>query len=68
MADESNAPAVADATKSVDEPAPAAEPVAQPVVAEAKPAEGGPVATESVAEGECQRAHKYTIKACLTVF
>ncbi|KAH3989412.1 hypothetical protein HBI56_093920 [Parastagonospora nodorum] len=50
MAEETNAPAVADAPKLVEEPTPAADAVAEPAVTEAKPAEEGIVATEGVAE------------------
>lgn len=63
MADETNAPAAPDVTMSVDEPTRPAEPIAEPAVAEPKPAEGGPVATEGVAEGKCHRARRCTIKA-----
>jgi hypothetical protein len=52
MADETNAPAVADATTSIDDSMLPAEAVAQPAVAEAMPNEGGTIATEGVAEGE----------------
>jgi hypothetical protein len=52
MADETNAPAAADVTASIEEPTVPAEAVAEPAVAEAKPDEGGIVATEGVAEGE----------------
>lgn len=58
MADETNTPAVTDATKSVEEPTRPAEAVAEPAVAEAKPAEGGIIATEGVAEGKCHRTQK----------
>jgi hypothetical protein len=57
MADETNAPAVADATKSIEEPAPSTDAIAEPAVAEAKPAEGGIVATSGVAEGKSHHAH-----------
>ncbi|KAF2830996.1 hypothetical protein CC86DRAFT_442879 [Ophiobolus disseminans] len=50
MADESNSPAVADTTKPVEEPTRSEDAVAQPAVAEAKPTEGGIIATEGVAE------------------
>jgi hypothetical protein len=55
MADESNAPAAADATQQVEEPTRPADDIAQPAVAEAKPAEGGIIATSGVAEGKCHR-------------
>jgi len=67
MADESNAPAIADAPKPVELPERAAEPVAEPAVAEAKPAEGGPVAIEAVAEGMCQSAQECTREPHLTI-
>jgi hypothetical protein len=56
MADEVNAPASADATNTVDMPTRSVDAVAEPAVAEAKPAEDGIVATEGVAEGECHSA------------
>jgi hypothetical protein len=56
MADESNAPTVTDVTKAVEESTLSVKPVAAPAVAEAKPAEGGVIATEGVAEGKCYRA------------
>ncbi|KAF1912423.1 hypothetical protein BDU57DRAFT_582678 [Ampelomyces quisqualis] len=52
MADETNAPAVADTAQSIEEPAPSADAIAEPAVAEAKPAEGEIVATSGVAEGK----------------
>lgn len=58
MADEVTAPANTAAAIPVEETTGAADAVAQPVVAEAKPAEGGVVATSGVAEGNCTlRAH-----------
>jgi hypothetical protein len=45
-----------DTTSTVDMPTRPADAVAEPAVAEAKPAEGGIVATEGVAEGECHSA------------
>ena len=51
MADESSAPVVADAPKPVEEPTPSTDAIAEPAVAEAKPAEDGVVATSGVAEG-----------------
>ncbi|KAH7076495.1 hypothetical protein BKA63DRAFT_564884 [Paraphoma chrysanthemicola] len=45
-----DAPTVVDATTSVEETTRVAEPVAEPAVAQAKPAEDGVIATEGVAE------------------
>lgn len=53
MAEEANAQVSADATKTVDESTRPAEAIAEPVVAEAKPGEGGVVATSGVTEGKC---------------
>ncbi|KAF2850735.1 hypothetical protein T440DRAFT_83498 [Plenodomus tracheiphilus IPT5] len=50
MAEEASAAVSADATKTVDEPTRAEGAVAEPAVAEAKPAEGGVVATSGVTE------------------
>ncbi|OAL07547.1 hypothetical protein IQ06DRAFT_12271 [Phaeosphaeriaceae sp. SRC1lsM3a] len=50
MADESGAPVVADAPKPVEEPTTSTDAVAEPAVAEAKPAEDGVIATSGVAE------------------
>jgi hypothetical protein len=61
MADEANAPVSVDATGTVDMPTRPADAVAEPAVAEAKPAEGGTVATEGVAEGECHSASLYMV-------
>jgi hypothetical protein len=58
MADETSAPAVADITNTVEEPTQSADPIAQPAVAEAKPAEDGAIATSGVAEGTCRRARR----------
>ncbi|CAO2656959.1 Nn.00g057620.m01.CDS01 [Neocucurbitaria sp. VM-36] len=50
MADQVTAPVHADAAKVVEEPTRSTEAIAEPAVAEAKPAEGGIVATSGVAE------------------
>jgi hypothetical protein len=63
MADETIAPAVADIAESVEEPTPSADAVAQPAVAEAKPAEDGIVATSGVAEGKFHVARSCIDKA-----
>lgn len=52
MADESGAPVVADVPKPVEETTPSTDAIAEPAVAEAKPAEDGIVATSGVAEGK----------------
>jgi hypothetical protein len=51
MAEETNTPAVADVSKPTEEPTSSTDAVAEPAVAEAKPAEDGIIATEGVAEG-----------------
>jgi hypothetical protein len=51
MADVVDAPAPAATTNNVEEPTQSTDVVAEPAVAEAKPAEGGVVATSGVAEG-----------------
>lgn len=61
MADEVNAPISVDATSTVDMPTRPADAIVEPAVAEAKPAEDGVVATESVAEGECHSASLYMV-------
>ena len=53
MAEEANAQLSADATKPIEEPTRPAEAPAELVVAEAKPGEGGVVATSGVTEGKC---------------
>ncbi|CAN9113994.1 unnamed protein product [Alternaria alternata] len=50
MAEEANPPVSADTTNTVDEPTRSTDAVAEPAVAEAKPAEDGVVATSGVAE------------------
>ncbi|KAF1840507.1 uncharacterized protein K460DRAFT_296672 [Cucurbitaria berberidis CBS 394.84] len=50
MADEATAPVSGDATKVAQETARSTDAIAEPAVAEAKPAEGGTVATTGVAE------------------
>jgi hypothetical protein len=67
MADETSAPAVADITNTVEEPTQSADPIAQPAVAEAKPAEDGAIATSGVAEGTCRRARRWMGEANATV-
>jgi hypothetical protein len=52
MAEETNAPVVADASKPTEEPTPSTDAIAEPAVAEAKPGEDGVIATEGVAEGK----------------
>jgi hypothetical protein len=51
MAEEANPPVSADTTNNVEEPTRSTDAVAEPAVAEAKPAEDGVVATSGVAEG-----------------
>lgn len=70
MAEETNAPAVADAPKLVEETIPATDAVAEPAVTEAKPAEEGIVATEGVAEGMRLTAvhHVYEANATMNQF
>jgi hypothetical protein len=63
MADETIAPAVADTTTSVEEPTRPTDAIAEPAVAEAKPDEGGIIATEGVAEGVYCRVQSYTEEA-----
>ncbi len=53
MAEEAAAPAVVNATSGAEEQNKSTDAVAQPAVAEPKPAEGGVVATSGVAEGKC---------------
>jgi hypothetical protein len=67
MADETTAPAVADVTESVEKPTPSTDAVAQPAVAEAKPAEDGIVATSGVAEGKSCATSSCTDKADASV-
>jgi hypothetical protein len=50
MAEEANVPASVDATSPVEEPTRSPDAVAEPAVAEAKPAEDGVIATSEVAE------------------
>ncbi|KAJ4372414.1 hypothetical protein N0V83_004188 [Neocucurbitaria cava] len=50
MADEATAPVHTDAAKAVEEPTRSTEAIAEPAVAEAKPAEDGIIATSGVAE------------------
>lgn len=60
MADQVTAPVHADTAKSVEEPTRSTDAIAEPAVAEAKPAEGGIVATSGVAEGKfswCANVH-----------
>jgi hypothetical protein len=56
MADEVNPPVSADATNTAEETTRSMDAVAEPAVAEAKPAEDGVVATLGVAEGKCPLA------------
>ena len=51
MADEVNPPASADAINTTELPTRSTDAVAEPAVAEAKPAEDGVIATSGVAEG-----------------
>lgn len=51
MAEEASAPVSVDAAKTIEEPTRATDAVAEPAVAEAKPAEDGVVATSGVAQG-----------------
>jgi hypothetical protein len=51
MAEEANPPVTTDTTNKVDESTRSIAAVAEPAVAEAKPAEDGVVATSGVAEG-----------------
>jgi hypothetical protein len=67
MADEGSAPAVADITNTAGETIVSADAVAQPAVAEAKPAEDGAIATSSVAEGKCRRARRCVREANATI-
>jgi hypothetical protein len=66
MADETSASAVADVTKTVEEPTQSVDAIAQPAVAEAKPAEHGAIATSGVAEGKSYRARGCTDDADAT--
>ena len=52
MADEVKAPVPVDAANTTEEATRSTDAVAQPAVAEAKPAENGAVATSGVAEGK----------------
>jgi hypothetical protein len=57
MADEVSPPVSADATNTTELPTRSTDAVAEPAVAEAKPAEDGAVvATSGVAEGKCPRS------------
>jgi hypothetical protein len=56
MADEANPPVSADTANSTELPTRSTDAVAEPAVAEAKPAEDGVVATSGIAEGNCQTA------------
>jgi hypothetical protein len=56
MAEEANVPASVDATSPVEEPTRSPDAVAEPAVAEAKPAEDGVIATSEVAEGKRPQA------------
>lgn len=51
MADEANPPVSADTTNTAELPTRSSDAVAEPAVAEAKPAEDGVIATSGVAEG-----------------
>ena len=52
MAEEANTPVSVDVTNTTEEATRSTDAVAEPAVAEAKPAEDGAVATEGVAEGK----------------
>jgi hypothetical protein len=58
MAEEANPTVSADTTNSVEKPTRSTDAIAEPAVAEAKPAEDGVIATSGVAEGNHLLARK----------